>query len=141
MTKAKILLVEDDDDLRRALTRRLRECDYEIVHAVDGLGALSTARNERPDLVLLDLGLPGGDGFSVLERYSNMSSLCGLPVVVMTGRDRRTAEPAARAFGVAGFLTKPFDNGEFLWTIERALRGQPDPAASKDALDTSAFVG
>ena len=126
MTKAKILLVEDDDDLRRALTRRLVTNDYDVVHAMDGLGAVSTARTERPDLVLLDLGLPGGDGFTVLERYSNMSSLCGMPVVVVTGRDRRTAEPIARRYGVAGFLTKPTDNFDLIRTIERALRGEPD---------------
>ena len=117
----KILIVEDDRDLRRALTIRLRATGYDVVTAEDGLYAVSVARKEHPDLVLLDLGLPGGDGLTVLERYQNLSDLCAIPVVVLTGRDPRVAEPAARAYGVAGFLRKPVDNEVLLDTIRDAL--------------------
>jgi two-component system KDP operon response regulator KdpE len=130
MSKAKILIVEDDADLRRGLTLRLRANGYDIVHASDGLSAVSAARNERPDLVLLDIGLPCGDGISVLHRYANMAALSAMPVVVLTGRDPRVAEPAVRQFYVAGFLTKPVENDVLLATIERALLGDPDPAVA-----------
>jgi DNA-binding response OmpR family regulator len=126
MTGPKILLVEDDPDLRRGLGIRLRASGYEVAFAEDGLSAVSVAVKDRPDLVLLDIGLPAGDGISVLERYGKLGPLCGVPVVVLTGRDPTTAGPAVRRFGVAGFLTKPADNELLLATIDRALRGEPE---------------
>jgi DNA-binding response OmpR family regulator len=128
MTKRKILIVEDDDDLRQGLARRLTASGYDVALAADGLAAVSAARTERPDLVLLDIGLPGGNGLTVLHRYSDSAALMFTPVVVLTGRDPMAIEGAVRKFGVAGFLTKPADNDELLLVIERALRGEPDPA-------------
>ena len=129
MTSHKILLVEDDDDLRQGLARRLTAAGYDVLTAADGLAAVSTARTERPDLVLLDIGLPGGNGLTVLQRYSDTASLMFTPVVVLTGRDPIAIEPDVRKYGVAGFLTKPADNDELLRVIERALRGERDPGA------------
>ena len=137
MSKAKVLIVEDDDDLRRGLTRRLQHSGYAVVTAQDGVTAISMARSERPDVVLLDLGLPAGDGLTVLERYANLPELSAIPVVVLTGRDPLTAEPATRKFNVAAFLQKPADNKDLLEAIERALRGEttlPDTPAAPSAL-------
>ena len=136
ISKAKVLIVEDDDDLRRGLTWRLHASGYEIVQATDGVAAISVARHERPDVVLLDLGLPAGSGLIVLERYANLPDLSTIPVVVLTGRDPRTAEPATRKFHVAAFLHKPADNKDLVNAIERALRGEttlPDPPPPADA--------
>ena len=136
MSKAKVLIVEDDDDLRRGLTRRLQASGYEIVQAPDGLRAISVARHERPDVVLLDLGLPAGNGLIVLERYARLPDLNAIPVVVLTGRDPVIAEPATRKFHVAAFLQKPADNKDLIEAIERALRvettlpGNPAEAAA-----------
>ena len=124
ISKAKVLIVEDDDNLRRGLTWRLHASGYEIVQATDGVAAISVARHERPDVVLLDLGLPAGDGLVVLERYANLPDLSTIPVVVLTGRDPRIAEPATRKFHVAAFLQKPADNKDLVEAIERALRTQ-----------------
>jgi DNA-binding response OmpR family regulator len=132
----KILIVEDDDDLRRGLALRIKASGFDVVLAADGLSAVSTARTERPDLVLLDIGLPGGTGLSVLERYSNCAALIFTPVIVLTGRDPLTIESEVRKYGVAGFLTKPADNDELLAAIGRALGGQPDPAASNATFGT-----
>ena len=122
MSKAKILVVEDDDDLRRALTRRLASWGFDVVQAQDGVMAISVARVERPDLIVLDIGLPGGDGISVLDRMANLPALAATPVLVLTGRDPVQAEPAVRKYGVAGFLQKPADNEEFAAAIAQALR-------------------
>jgi len=123
-SKAKVLIVEDDDDLRHGLTRRLQNSGYAVVQATDGVAAISVARHERPDVVLLDLGLPAGSGLIVLERYANLPDLSTIPVVVLTGRDPRIAEPATRKFHVAAFLQKPADNKDLVEAIERALRTQ-----------------
>ena len=104
----KILIVEDDRDLRRALTIRLKAHGYDVVTAEDGVYAVSTARKEHPDLVLLDIGLPAGDGLTVLDRYSKLSDLCDIPVVVLTGRDED---------GTRSLLTER--------DIDRKLRGIP----------------
>ena len=132
MTKGKVLVVEDDDDLRRGLELRLNASGYDVVLAADALAAVSMARTELPDLVLLDIGLPGGDGLTVLQQYSDRAALMFTPVVVLTGRDPMTIEGAVRKYGVAGFLTKPADNDELLGVIERALRGDPGPAPKKE---------
>ena len=120
----KILIVEDDPDLRRALTIRLKANGYDVVTAEDGVFAVSVARNEHPDLVLLDIGLPAGDGLAVLERYAKLSDLRTIPVVVLTGRDPTVTEPAVRAHHVAAFLRKPVDNDVLLDTIRDALENK-----------------
>jgi len=134
-SRAKVLIVEDDDDLRHGLTRRLQNSGYEVVQATDGVAAISVARHERPDVVLLDLGLPAGDGLVVLERYANLPDLSTIPVVVLTGRDPRIAEPATRKFHVAAFLQKPADNKDLVEAIERALRGETTLPDAPDAPD------
>ena len=139
-SNAKVLIVEDDDDLRRGLTFRLQESGYTVVHAPDGVAAISVARRECPDVVVLDLGLPAGNGLMVLERYANLPDLGAIPVVVLTGRDPRTAEPATRKFHVAAFLQKPVDNKELVETIERALHGETAPPRTPPALEPSAPV-
>jgi DNA-binding response OmpR family regulator len=117
----KILIVEDDRDMRRGLMIRLRASGYDVVTAEDGTGAVSTARQEKPDLVLLDLGLPDGNGFAVLDHFNMLPVLCNIPVVVLTGRDRSVAEPIARHYGISAFLRKPVDNDVLLATIAEAL--------------------
>jgi DNA-binding response OmpR family regulator len=122
-TVVKILVVEDDDDLRLLLTKQLRANGYTVVHAVDAVGAVSVGRLEQPDLVLLDMMLPGGDGALVLQRYSNLAVMCGVPVVVLTGQDLASVEARVRPFHVAGCIRKPVEGAELLQAIQRALRG------------------
>ena len=118
------IVVESDN--QRALTIRLKASGYDVITAEDGLFAVSKARNEHPDLVLLDIGLPCGDGLSVLERYRKLPDLHSIPVVVLTGRDPAVTETAVRRYHVAGFLRKPVDNDILLSTIFDALADPPD---------------
>jgi DNA-binding response OmpR family regulator len=121
MPKPKILIVDDDPDLRRALRLRLRANNYETVHAQDGYSAVAVARKERPDLIVLDLGLPAGDGFVVLERLQNIDTMAGVPVVVLTARDPQNNEERALKGGAAAFFQKPVDNAELLDVIRASL--------------------
>ena len=121
MQPKKILVIDDDLDIRLGLNARLRANGYEAVFAEDCIGAVSVAREEEPDLILLDLGLPGGDGFMVLERLKENASLATIPVVVLSARDAEENERRALKGGAAAFLEKPAENDELLGAIARAI--------------------
>lgn len=118
---AKILIIEDDPNLRRGMNLRLRANGYETALAEDGVTAVFVARAERPDLALVDIGLPGGDGFSVMRRLQSLASTAGMPMIVITGRDPLTAWPNAEALGAMTLLQKPVDTVKLLATIAEAL--------------------
>ena len=118
---AKILIIEDDSNLRRGMNLRLRANGYETALAEDGVSAVSVARAERPDLALVDIGLPGGDGFSVMRRLQSLAATAGMPMIVITGRDPLTAWPNAEALGAMTLLQKPVDTVKLLATIAEAL--------------------
>ena len=121
MASQKILIVDDDPDLRQALRLRLRANHYTTVNASDGYSAIALAYKERPDLIILDLGLPAGDGFTVLDRLQRDDNLSEIPVVVLTARDPEGNEARALKAGAAAFFQKPVDNAELLDVIRAAL--------------------
>jgi CheY-like chemotaxis protein len=121
----KILIVEDDRDTRQLLKIRLESQGYETAFAADAVGAISVAREERPDLILLDMGLPGGDGVVVMERLKTFPALESIPVIVVSAREPSTTEPRATEAGAQAYLQKPIDAYELLVAIRRVL-GDPD---------------
>jgi two-component system KDP operon response regulator KdpE len=122
LDRNKILIIEDDLDLRRGLNLRLRASNYDTAFAADAVMALSIAKKEAPDLILLDLGLPGGDGFLVLERMKSIASLACTPVIVLSARDPKANEKRALDAGADAFFQKPVDNQVLMTAIQRALR-------------------
>jgi two-component system KDP operon response regulator KdpE len=121
MAGKKILLVEDDKDVVRAMAVRLKAQGYNLVVATDAIAAVSTARKKKPDLVILDLGLPAGDGFMVMQRLKSNVDLMLVPIIVVTGRDPLVNEHRAIEAGAEAFVQKPFENEEFLAIVESAL--------------------
>jgi DNA-binding response OmpR family regulator len=121
MERAKVLIVDDDPDLRRALKIRLRANHYDIVQASDGYSAIAVAHKEQPDLIILDLGLPAGDGFSVLKRLQESDPLANIPVIVLTARDPLYNRLNTLLAGAAAFIQKPADNRELLEMISATL--------------------
>jgi len=121
MANSKIMIVDDDPDLRQALRLRLRANHYDTVNAGDGYTAIATAYKERPDLIILDLGLPAGDGFVVLDRLQKDDKLSAIPVIVLTARDPQSSEQRALRVGAVAFFQKPADNTELLDVIRATL--------------------
>jgi DNA-binding response OmpR family regulator len=117
----KVLIVEDDPDVRGLLNTRLRQRSYDTAVATDGMSAVVVARREQPDLIVLDLGLPAGDGFTVMERLRSITSLADVPVVVITARDAATNREKAESFGAVAFVEKPIDFDQLLETIDGLL--------------------
>jgi two-component system KDP operon response regulator KdpE len=123
----KIMIVDDDPNLVKALRIRLTANEYEIVIARDGYEAITQANKENPDLVVLDLGLPAGDGFVVLERLSNLGRLADIPVIVLSARDPSNNEGRALKAGAVAYFQKPADNAQLMRAIRSSL-GQTSTA-------------
>lgn len=124
MNNRKVLLVEDDKDSVRAMAVRLKAYGYQLAVAHDAISAISTARKEKPDVIVLDLGLPGGDGFVVMQRLKSNVDLMLVPIVVVSARDPLSNESRALEAGAEAFLQKPVDNDQFLAILERVLAGR-----------------
>jgi two-component system cell cycle response regulator len=118
----KVLVIDDDSDIRLGLNVRLRASGYATAFAADGVAAISMARKERPDVILLDLGLPAGDGFQVLERLKMNTDLAHTPVIVLSARDVEENERRALKAGATAYLQKPVDDQDLLDAIATALR-------------------
>jgi len=116
-----VLIVDDDRDLLLGLGIRLRAAGYHVTIALDAITAIAAARREPPDLIVLDIGLPGGDGLTVLRSFKFVASLASIPVIILTARDMSLKEKAMSS-GAYAFFQKPADNDELLATIVDALR-------------------
>jgi two-component system KDP operon response regulator KdpE len=117
-----VLVVEDDAPLRRALRTSLRARDLDVHESASGEEALVVAADRRPDIVLLDLGLPGIDGIETLTR---LRAFTDVPVIVLTARERAADKVAALDAGADDYVTKPFDTDELLARVRAALRRTP----------------
>jgi DNA-binding response OmpR family regulator len=126
----KILIVDDDEATQRGLSILLRADGYHVSTAPDAIAAMVTVRRVNPDLVILDLGLPAGDGFSLLEQIKAHRPYDPIPAIVLTGRDPQTNEQRAISAGAVAFFQKPADHDELLWTIRRHI-GQQRQALKK----------
>jgi len=121
MAGKKILIVDDDVDLLRGLAIRLKANAYEIVSATDAIFAVSIALEEKPDLIILDIGLPGGDGYVIMDRLSKIAGTIGTPIIVLSARDASLNRKRALKAGAQAFFQKPADNDELLAAIRKAL--------------------
>jgi DNA-binding response OmpR family regulator len=125
----KILIVEDENLQLTALARRLKSAGFEIAAARDGMTAISTARKEQPDLILLDLGLPAGDGFVVLDRLQMLVNTNTIPIIVLSSRNPKGNREAAVKAGAIAYYQKPVDFEALLKAIHEALGiSAPDPS-------------
>ena len=127
--KKKILIVDDDPEMRLALQIRLKANNYDVAFAVDGVSAIAEARKQAPALILLDLGLPAGDGYVVLERLQAIDDLARIPVIVVSGRDSVVNREQSLKAGARLFFQKPVKHADLLLAIDHTLRMQRPAAA------------
>jgi two-component system, OmpR family, response regulator len=130
MNARTILIVDDDRDQRTALDVRLKAGGYRVVGAADAVQAIAVGRKEKPDLVLLDIGLPGGDGLGVLKRLRSMTSTSTVPVVVLSAMDPASYRDRMLAAGAVAYFQKPADFKALLTVIREALGEPVAPAAT-----------
>lgn len=113
----KILIVDDDRDLVLALSIRLIANGYGVLSASDGAGAILAAGKGSPDLILLDIGIPGGNGIIVLHLLKESPETASIPVVVLTGRKLAGLQDQILELGAVAFFQKPMHTDELLWLI------------------------
>jgi len=124
-----VLVVEDDPDIWRSLQIILGRAGYRLGWAVDGAEGLHVFNEERPDLVVVDIGLPKVDGWVVLERIRQMSTV---PILLLTARGLETDKVRGLLGGADDYLTKPYSNDELVARIGRLLRRcRPGPEAPR----------
>jgi DNA-binding response OmpR family regulator len=129
MSNKKILIIEDDPHVRLGYHVRLKANNYDTLFAADAVASVMEARKHQPDLIILDLGLPAGDGFLVMERLKINTHLAVIPIIVVSGRDPSANRQRALQAGAKAFLQKPVDNDELLAVIRQCLGEKADTPA------------
>lgn len=128
--RKKILVVDDNAIILKTLSFKLKAKGYDVVTALDGAGAVSTARKEKPDLILLDISFPpdvmhgGGvqwDGFLIMNWLRRIEELKHTPIIVITGGDPVQYEKRALEAGAVAFFRKPLDHDGLISAIRRTL--------------------
>jgi DNA-binding NarL/FixJ family response regulator len=118
----KILVIEDETEMRRNITTLLRYYDYEPVAAESGRAGVETARREKPDLILCDVMMPGLDGYSVLQTLQTDAALARIPFIFLTAKGEKDDWRSGMNLGADDYLTKPVANAELVRAIEARLR-------------------
>jgi DNA-binding response OmpR family regulator len=117
--KKKILVVDDEMDIAKALKIRLRSNGYDVVLASDSVEAYTSAHKERPDLIILDIFIPGGGGFVIAERLKMSAATSHIPIIFLTGIPG--GEERANRVGASSYLLKPYNPSVLLDAIKKAL--------------------
>jgi DNA-binding response OmpR family regulator len=119
MAKRKVLVVDDEQDVAKALKIRLKANGYNVVLAFDSVQAFTMANKEKPDLILLDIMIPGGGGVVVAERLKQSTATHHIPIIFLTGIPG--GEERAYKLGASGYVMKPYHPEKLLETINNAL--------------------
>src|SRR5258708_27613446 len=126
--KAKILIVDDEPDVVQLVDYNLRAADYEVVAAADGVDALKKARSLTPNLIILDLMLPGLDGLEVCKLLRRDQSTASIPIIMLTAKAAEMDRVLGLELGADDYVTKPFSPRELVLRVKRLLRTGAPPA-------------
>jgi CheY-like chemotaxis protein len=124
----KILIVEDDEKVAKALELRIRNAGYDTAVARDGYSGVSMVAKHCPDLVLLDINMPAGSGFTVAERIRTLVPQ-RTPIVFITASKKPDFLERALALGASGYIEKPYDPAQVLTLLANVLNKPPMPAS------------
>jgi two-component system cell cycle response regulator DivK len=117
----RILVIEDTEDNRLILGDLLSSVGYELIEAVDGLEGVATAEREQPDLILMDIQLPGIDGYEATRRIRKIPALAKVPIIAVTSYALSGDEAKTRAAGCDGYVAKPYSPRQLLAKIREYL--------------------
>lgn len=131
---AKILVVDDEAAIRELVKFNLQKAGYEIMESMDGLEALQQAKADKPDLVVLDLMLPGLDGIEVCRQLKSQKDTSGIPIIMLTAKNEEIDKIIGLEMGADDYLTKPFSPRELVARVKAVLRRSHKPSAQEGEL-------
>lgn len=129
--RQKVLIIDDDKDFANALMLFLRSNHFDVKTSFDGINGLQEAIEQQPDIILLDLKLPAGDGFTVIHRCSVNTKIAHIPIIVITGNSDSGMREEVLNYGATAFFEKPVDFDVLLKNIRLILAGRKVPAGEK----------
>jgi DNA-binding NarL/FixJ family response regulator len=135
----KILVIEDEPEMRRNITALLRYNDYQPIAAENGLDGVDAARREKPDLILCDVMMPKMDGFGVLQALQKDDSLARIPFIFLTAKGEKDDLRDGMNLGADDYLTKPVANADLIHAIETRLRRSEQQGKREFTPDFSSF--
>ena len=136
----KILIVEDDNDLVKLLKYNLEKEGFRVSYATDGSLALAEARRDAPDLVILDLMLPGLDGLEVCRQLRRNDRFARTPVLMLSARSEEADRVVGLELGADDYVTKPFSTREIIARIRALLRRNEPPTVQRSKLERGGIV-
>ncbi len=122
--KKKILVVDDEKDILRGLRVRLRGNGYDVVSVSDPIRGISMVREEEPDLIILDIRMPAGGGFSLAEKLKLFTHKRTIPIIILTGGSETAHELKAKELGIRYYMKKPYDPKKLLEVVGKALKAE-----------------
>jgi DNA-binding response OmpR family regulator len=137
MAKTRIMLVEDEQDIATLVARRLRREGYEVTTADDGAEGLKCIQRDRPDLLLLDLMLPGIDGLEITRQLKGSPATAGIPIIMLTARSEEEDIVVGLGLGADDYITKPFSASVLVARIDAVMR-RANSATDDEATDLRA---
>ncbi len=131
MPKKRILVIDDEPDFIRLLQARLQIAGYDVLTAQDGIKGIQAARREKPDVIIMDIMMPGLDGHTVCDMLKKSTLTWSIPVIYLTARNSQADELLALEKGAKYYLTKPYNPGMLLEMVKSAIMESEEPVKSE----------
>ena len=142
MSKKKIVIVEDEPDILEVLSYDLKREGFDVSHALDGIKGLSLVEKVEPDLVILDLMLPGLDGLEICRRIKSVEKLKHIPVIMVTAKGEESDIVIGLGIGADDYVAKPFSPRELVARVNAAIRraGMSDKQGRPDIVELEGLI-
>lgn len=140
MAQGRVLIVEDDKDILNLVAWHLKAADYEVLKAEDGISGLDMALREKPDLIVLDLMLPGMDGLDVCKTLKRDKQAGATPIIILTARGEEADRIVGLELGADDYVVKPFSPRELVLRVQAVMRRAAGPAPGADVLSVEGIA-
>lgn len=140
MARGRVLIIEDDKDILNLVAWHLKAADYEVLKAEDGVSGLDVALREKPDLIILDLMLPGMDGLDVCKSLKRNKETGPIPIIMLTARGEEADRIVGLELGADDYVVKPFSPRELVLRVQAVMRRTAAPEPAQDVLSVEGIA-
>ncbi|WP_448382354.1 response regulator [Desulfosoma sp.] len=140
MARGRVLIIEDDKDILNLVAWHLKAADYEVLKAEDGVSGLEAAVREKPDLIVLDLMLPGMDGLDVCKTLKRNKETGATPIIMLTARGEEADRIVGLELGADDYVVKPFSPRELVLRVQAVMRRAAAPVPAQDVLSVEGIA-